>query len=155
MIIGRFGDTSGRPFIEGRLILPRLNVRGDISFLLDTGADSSIIMPGDAQRLGVPFDRLQGDHECGGIGGTIRHFAEQAVLVFSDSGVALYAYELQIAVMPNDPGMEEVPSLLGRDVVDRWRITYDPNGTGLRAKPRSADRIFNLPSPADGNLPSP
>jgi hypothetical protein len=36
MIEGRFGDTSGRPYIEGRLSLPRLGVVGDISFIFDT-----------------------------------------------------------------------------------------------------------------------
>jgi hypothetical protein len=31
MITGRFGDTSGRPFVEGRLFLPRLGISGDVS----------------------------------------------------------------------------------------------------------------------------
>lgn len=144
MITGRFGDTSGRPFIEGRLILPRLNIQGDISFLMDTGADSSMVMPSDARRLGIPFDILQGDRECSGVGGTIHSFPERAILVFTNPQVMLYAYDLEIDIMPNDFDMEEVPSLLGRDVIDRWRITYDPQGTGLRAKVRSADMTIDL-----------
>ena len=79
MITGRFGDTSGRPFIEARLYLPRLNLSGDVSFLLDTGADASILMPADARRLGVPFNQLEGDNECGGLGGTVHCFVERAL----------------------------------------------------------------------------
>lgn len=144
MIIGRFGDTSGRPFMEGRLILPRLNILGDVSFLMDTGADSSIVMPSDAKRIGVPYDMLQGDRVCGGIGGRVHSFVERAVLVFTNPQVRLYAYELEIDIMPDAPEIEEVPSLLGRDVIDRWRIVYDPQGSGLRAKPHSADLEIDL-----------
>ncbi len=144
MITGRFGDTSGRPFIEGLLILPRLNVQGNVSFLMDTGADSSMVMPNDAKRLAIPYDKLQGDRECGGIGGIVHSFTERAILVFTDPNVMLYGYDLEVDIMPDGPEMEEVPSLLGRDVLDRWRITYDPQGVGLRAKVRSADITIDL-----------
>lgn len=151
MIIGRFGDTTGRPFIEGRLILPRLNIQGNISFLMDTGADCSMVMPSDAKRLAIPFKMLEGDRECSGIGGTIHSFAERAILVFTDPQVMLYGYDLEIDIMPDDPGMEEVTSLLGRDVIDRWRITYDPQRPLLRAKPRSADITIPLAAIGAGN----
>ena len=52
--------------------------------------------------------------------------------------------QLEIDVMPEDSEMREVPSLLGRDIIDRWRVIYDPQGTGLRAKPHSADITINL-----------
>ncbi len=45
MLIGRFGHTSGRPYFEARVVLPHLNVAGNVSFLLDTGADKSLLMP--------------------------------------------------------------------------------------------------------------
>jgi hypothetical protein len=51
MIQGRFGNTSGRPYVEGRLVIPRLKVRGDISFIFDTGADQTVLMPMDGTRL--------------------------------------------------------------------------------------------------------
>ena len=40
MLKGRFGDTSGRPYIEGHILLPRLKKRGNVSFVFDTGADT-------------------------------------------------------------------------------------------------------------------
>ncbi len=141
--------------MEGRLILPRLSIQGDISFLVDTGADCSMVMPSDAKRLGVPYELLQGDRECGGIGGTAHSFVERAILVFTDPQVMLYAYDLEIDIMPDDGEMEEVPSLLGRDVIDRWRVTYDPQGVGLRAKPHSADMTIDLKTGVAGSGTSP
>ena len=144
MIIGSFGEGSGRPLIEGKIILPRLAIEGDVLFLMDTGADTSVLMPSDAKNLGVPYNLLEGDRECGGIGGTVHSFVERAILVFSHPNRTLYGYDLEIDIMPHDAEMEEVPSLLGRDVLDRWWIVYDPQGAGLRAKPRSADITIDL-----------
>lgn len=49
--------------------------------------------------------------------------------------------------MPDDPIMAEVPSVLGRDVIDRWGILYDPSRLHLRAWVRSADMTIKLHSP--------
>src|SRR5437870_2566243 len=103
MLIGRFGAISGRPYMEGRLYLPRLGIQGSISFLLDTGADYSMLMPADAVRLGVPFDQLQGDSQPAGIGGSIHCFVEPAILVFTETKRALHAYDLPSpAIMHHD-----------------------------------------------------
>ena len=114
-----------------------------------------MVMPSDAKRLGIPYDLLQGDRECGGIGGTIHNFVERAILVFSDPQVMLYGYDLEISIMPDDSEMEDVPSLLGRDVIDRWRVIYDPQGVGLRVTVRSADTMINLKTGAAGNQAGP
>ena len=53
MLQGRFGDTSGRPYMEGHVLLPRLGWRGYVSFIFDTGADTSLLMPLDARRMGI------------------------------------------------------------------------------------------------------
>ncbi len=151
MIKGRLEDASGRPMLEGKIILPRLGIEDNISFLMDTGADTSVLMPGDARRLGVSYELLEGDRECGGIGGTVHSFIERAILVFSHPNRTLYGYDLQMDIMPYDAEMEEVPSLLGRDVLDRWRIVYDPQGAGLRAKPRSADITIDLTKSAEAH----
>jgi predicted aspartyl protease len=151
LITGSFSEGSGRPLVEGKIILPRLAIEGDVSFLMDTGADSSVLMPSDAKNLGIPYDLLEGNRECGGIGGTVHSFVERAILVFSHPNRTLYGYDLEIDIMPYDVEVEEVPSLLGRDVLDRWRIVYDPQGAGLRAKPRSADITIDLTKSAGTN----
>ena len=54
MLQGRFGDTSGRPYMSARVIVPRLNVTGNVSFIFDTGADFTMLMPADAAPTRLP-----------------------------------------------------------------------------------------------------
>jgi hypothetical protein len=145
---GRYGDTSGRPYLEGRLILPRLGIRGDISFLVDTGADASLLSPLDAQRLGVDFSKLEGDGETWGISGVSHNFIEEAVLVFAEPGTALYIYYIDLDIAVPDPNTPpDLPSLLGRDIIDHWRMTYSPIKKNLAFKVLEADHTVDLQAP--------
>ena len=126
MLRGRFGDTSHRPFLEGRVYFSRLKLKSDISFLVDTGADRTMIMPDDSKRSGVDFGQLTGNLSIGGVSGPMRTFVEHATVVFADPKVALYVYNLDILIAPDHPDVSKTPSLLGRDILDRWRMTYDP-----------------------------
>ena len=142
---GRYGDTSGRPYLEGRLILPRIGIAGNISFLVDTGADASMIMPLDGKRLGIDYSQLQGDAVSFGLGGEIHSFLEDAILVFTEPGSALYLYNIEIDIPPPDPALpDDLPSLLGRDILDRWRMTYSPSRKNLTFKVFEADDIIHL-----------
>ena len=127
MLKGRFGDTSGRPYIEARVFLPRLKVRGNLSFILDTGADQSLLMPLDGQRFGIEWDKLDKSGKSTGIGGHLEHFIEPAVVVFA-SAETLYIYLIEIGISPPSHEIMKIPSLLGRDIIDQWRITYDKPG---------------------------
>jgi hypothetical protein len=144
MLRGRFGDTSGRPYLEGRLVLPRLNIAGDVSFLVDTGADTSVLHPADAMRMRIDFGDLTGDISSVGVGGTCHHFSEEAALVFAERRRVVHFYFIELAIAPPDPGMEELPSLLGRDILDRWRMTYSPSNKYLGFKVLSADHTEAL-----------
>ncbi len=76
--------------------------------------------------------------EPSGIGGRGRYFEETAVLFFEDcSALRLYAISLYIAE-PNED-MEHLPSVLGRDIVNRWCMTYDPVNDKLECTVRSVD----------------
>ncbi len=126
MLRGRFGDTSGRPYIEGRLILPNLNIRGDISFLVDTGSDVSRLHPNDGIRLNIDYGQLGGDAESVGTSGVSHDFIESAVVVFSEPKRFLYAYNITLRIAPIDPEIMDLPSILGRDILDQWQMTYNP-----------------------------
>src|SRR5258708_2234518 len=114
MLYGRYGGTSHAPYMEAQIVIPRLGIKGGISFLLDTGADSSVLMPADAFKLNIPFDKLIGDQEVVGVGGLVHCYEERAILVFADSKETLYAYDLSIGIMQDDPLLQGLPSLLGR-----------------------------------------
>ena len=47
MLRGRFGYTCGRPCMEGHVLFPRPGWNGNVSFIFDAGADTSLLMPFD------------------------------------------------------------------------------------------------------------
>lgn len=145
-LIGRFGNTSGRPYVEARLLIPRLNVHADLSFLVDTGADRTYLMPGDATLLRLYESiMMPALHVAVGAGGSISgDFVEQAVLVFSDVAY-LYVYDFQIIVAPDNNATRGVPSLLGRNIIDSWHLTYSPGTQTLAADVMSCSAVLEVP----------
>ena len=113
MLHGRFGNTTGRPYIEARLAIPRLQVAGDISFIVDTGADKTVLMPLDASRLGVDYQKLDASVDSVGIGGYSKNYIEIAVLAFLEPNVKLYVYMQQIHISTPSPEIANIPSLFG------------------------------------------
>ncbi len=144
MLQGRFGDTSGRPYFEARVAIPRLKIAGDISFIFDTGADSSLLMPIDSGRMGVDFSQLKITAESHGIGGLNRQFLEPAILAFTEPGVCLHVYFLSMRIATPTPDISDIPSILGRDIIDRWAVTYDKQNAGLTAEVIQSDMQFPL-----------
>lgn len=148
---GRFGETSGRPFVEGLLVLPRLGKSATVSFLVDTGADGTFLMPSDALTLRLDYGALR-PPVSGGISASSADTAEHkepAVVLFTD-GSDTFGYYVEIGILPWDPRMQGVPSLLGRDVLHRWRMEYDFEGQRLLFDVHSADVLVPPPgsSPA-------
>ena len=141
MIVGEF-DVRGRPFIWGRLIIPRFFVNRRVSFLMDTGAERTCLHFGDVDRARIPVDRLGGVLQSRGIGGISSYSAEPALLSLDDqSYTRVYRAELLIATQDESSGA--LPSLLGRDVINRWNVNYDPANAILECLVRSAD--YTLP----------
>ena len=137
MIIGEFDDL-GRPYVEGRLMIPRFNVAHRIDFLLDTGAERTCLHPADTNGARIPIEALGGAIQSRGVGGISAYYREPALLSFDDDPYTrVYAIELLIA----DPreGNQGLPSLLGRDVINNWRISYDPTDSTLECDVRYAD----------------
>jgi hypothetical protein len=58
MLTGRFGDTTGRSYIEGRLSLPRLTISDDISFIIDTGGHKTRVAGRRREILWSIFERM-------------------------------------------------------------------------------------------------
>ena len=74
---------KGRPYVAATVMLPRLNLHGEIQFILDTGADLSLLSPVDAMRLGCDLDNLP-MVPLSEWGGQIEIGIEQAIMVFDD-----------------------------------------------------------------------
>ena len=141
MIIGRF-DARGRPILRARLRVPRFNVDDEVNFLVDTGAVNTCLHPLDAEFIGFPFDELHDPFTMVGVGGSQSYYRELAQVIVNDSnGDRTFDITLSIAKpqtpTPSNPRpvVNLIPSLLGRDVLNRLRIDYDYPAGRLRCFP--------------------
>ncbi|MEE8337766.1 MAG: aspartyl protease family protein [Dehalococcoidia bacterium] len=126
MLEGRFGDTTGSPYIEGQVSLPRLGVVSNVSFLVDTGASRSVLGAVDVRAMGVDISDLRGSVPVDGIGGTEYCFEEDAYLLFSDDEKTFY-YRIDLLISSRSADDElRLPSILGRHVLHRWKMYYSP-----------------------------
>ena len=145
MIAGGF-DASGYPTVWGRLVIPRLRVSHTAcpSWWTPERMERAFT-PGDGIRAGVPFDRLQDGVTVGGIGGQSTYYEEPATLLFSDdTELQSYGYIVVVDIAKPEDVSNEFPSLLGRDIIDRWRMVYDRTDSILEFTVRSADAILDV-----------
>ena len=143
MLRGRFGESSGRPYVSARVFLPRPGLAGNVSFISDTGADSSVLMPADAATLGVDYSLLSNPFESFGIGGSAPTYIERARIAFVDANEhRVYGYDIGLLIHHPTADAMRVPSLLGRNIIDGWRVTYDKSVSELVAEVVLTDAEF-------------
>jgi hypothetical protein len=163
MISGRFGDTSGRPYIEARVVFPRLKVairvpppgEADVSFLADTGADMTTIMPMDWVRFCIDQKQLKNPFVTYGVGGKAECFREEAIVTFSEPEVGLRVYTTDILILKPTQYILQAPSLLGRDIMSKWNITFDRPNNRLAARVIRADHTLRFTKQMTGLDPLP
>jgi hypothetical protein len=130
-IRGRFiGDA---PYVAVRL--RSAHARGLVWFLADTGASRTVLLDYDAKNLGLSAADMELTSSfVAGIGGSVRSFClRAATLVFAADGGDLVWHQDLLAVQHDLTQLppEEVarilklPSLLGRDFLNRFRFTCD------------------------------
>ena len=124
--------------MEGRVLLPRLGKSGNVSFIFDTGADTSLLMPLDAQRMGIDYGMLENEASSLGVGGESKNCIELAYLSFVGDD-ALYGYEIKLHICKPAEELMTIPSLLGRDIIDQWCVTYNKSASELLAEVVSSD----------------
>ena len=112
---------------------------GYVSFLVDTGADRTTLMQADGLRLSLDYSRLWNATQALGVGGLATIFSEPASLIFSEPRTSVYVYSLDVDILQPKPINENTPSLLGRDILNRWRMSYNAANKRLFFKVLSAD----------------
>jgi len=120
-------DDPPAPYVYGEIYLPDLHLRGDIEFLVDSGADATSLMPPDLDQIGVDLMRVRGTHRrVGGVGGEARYKRTRAVLRFRDHDAFghFQEFEIDIHLMAGSEG-QQLPSLLGRDILNECECTLD------------------------------
>lgn len=150
MIRGRF-TYVGRPILDGYVIIPELELDpiGTIPFRFDTGSDTTCIHPYDASRLGIPIENLVPTREGRGIGGTMPYATFSAVIGFHQTiwpwqKPQLLVFDVELSVALPSENNWNLPSLLGRDIIDRFDIRYNRLRNRLNCRPHSTDYVVNL-----------
>ena len=124
--------SGGSPRILVRLSLGGRS--GDLWFLIDTGADATVVHPRDAQRfLGDSLQRIDFGRDpyraAGlGVGGGADRVVRDATLTLRSVDDEVYAMEMPILIArpapaeSGDHGNWRLPSLLGRDFLRHFRF---------------------------------
>ena len=124
MIDGYF-EADGRPYVRCRLHLPRFQAVEEVDFLVDTGADTTILHPEDGYRLKCPFDELSNPVDVTGAGGQHTYFTEPAIVSLYD-GETRHDLRINLYVGKPHPVTDGLDSLLGRDVLNELEMEYAP-----------------------------
>ena len=106
----------------------------DIAFLIDTGADATVLHPTDGYRvLANDLHRIDFDHDLRrvpglGVGGAVDRVVRDATLTLRSEDRRLHPIEMPILIarpIPSEPGEHgnwRLPSLLGRDFLRHFRL---------------------------------
>lgn len=143
-LAGFFRGRTAAPYIEGEVAIPSLGIPAmKVSFLLDTGADVTVLMPDDGQRLAIDFGSVQPSPTRGsGIGGEASLFEVDARIIFTDEESS-YVYRTSLAIAEPTEHNLGIPSLLGREILSRWLLRYEAPGGLLAAEVDSADLVVS------------
>lgn len=127
------------------MVIPQFNVDARISFLVDTGADSSLTAPADAKEMGIDIAQLGSPVGSLGVGGTALSHRSRGPLVFVERRF-VYVYHLgalDIAA-PNPADRGDALATRKREILDRWRMVYEPSRNNLSFIVRSADLVLDV-----------
>jgi len=162
MIVKGFVDKSFRPpapAVRAFTVISKLEIEGYTKFLIDTGASSTAMLDRDREQLGIDLEKMEkAPVKVGGIGGLVdTYVARNTELIFKTQN-GEHVETLDILVLRHDLDkmsrdiVERVlamPSLLGRDILRKFRFTYDEKSSevSLEAKDtRASNHSSNFSS---------
>jgi predicted aspartyl protease len=108
-----------------------MDIDETVEFMVDTGASRTTLLDKDAIYLDLDFDKLPKYKEnLSGIGGSINTY------VIEDASLIIGNTQIDIPVMVGKHPLEKmtheeliktlrIPSLLGRDIINRFRLIFD------------------------------
>ena len=123
--------VAPRPYLDAEVLIEGTSTLVPIPFLIDTGADDTVLHPSDLQRPGAPplalsFDDHPERRRVEGIGGGGYIIPVSARLLFqTDAGTGRLWHDCRIWVAQPTDANRRIPSLLGRDLLQLFRLTVD------------------------------
>lgn len=133
--------SAPSPYVKGYVELPRLGAAGPVHFLVDTGADTTTLHVRDRRNLGIALSGLsQQRFLVRGVGGVIPYAKEPAVVWLFDSGAGAWrSFSVMLDLYAGEEEEEEIPSLLGLDVLNRCRCVLNASADSVLLEPVLVD----------------
>jgi len=132
IIRGFFGRKVTEAYIPAIVVCDTLNFVEMMRFLVDTGASKSCLSQGDALRYGIDYSKLEKGGTALGIGGVCEIYSMcNCIFAFKIDGESgFHRIRLnKVGVLKNSSTNSEMkkrvmvlPSLLGRDVLDKFEL---------------------------------
>lgn len=101
-------------------------------------------MPTDGRLLQLDYGQLVGNVPTVGLGGACFTFEEWAIIVFTEPNKKAYVYNVKVLIAVQSIENASFPSLLGRDVLNRWRTVIDNVKSKITFTVRSADLVIDI-----------
>ena len=135
MISGYF-DSNGQPTIHGIVVIPELDIWDGVDFLVDTDADMTCLHSADIEQLGIDLSLLRDvgrPTTVRGVGGVQENLVSEARVAFLDEPDfdRLVVFTVNLHISTSGKEHAYTLSLLGRDVLDRTMMIYNPPGQRL------------------------
>ena len=141
-----FNDAPA-PFVEAHVYLPRLGLFGAVDFLLDTGADATTLHPDDAKRMRIaPGLLARESFSVRGVGGEMRYAQEEALVWMEDDdtgGWHRFGIQMHIAPQDESDAVADLPSVLGRDILNSCRCIFDAEQSLVSLEPRPSAQRYS------------
>mgnify|MGYP001039829867 CR=1 FL=1 len=124
------------PFLRATVVSKGVGLRHVVNFLVDTGAAVTTLLDRDVKRLGIDVEKLKrAERGLFGIGGPLTTYVieDSALLFLASNGEAveerlpIYAgvHDFQKLSEVERKLILELPSLLGRDLIYRFKLVMD------------------------------
>lgn len=123
-----------RPFIVGKIVFSAFGMKEeDVEFLVDTGADMTLLSQKDALRFGLDYSKLKrSEEDLGGIGGKAETYSTEIILKLEkDFATTLEILTIKPKIPKGISVKEEqelkdwylrMPSLLGRNTIKKFGL---------------------------------
>jgi hypothetical protein len=117
-------DGFGRPLVAATMWYDATPLH--VVFLIDTGSDRTILSGADLFRFGTgrvhkkPRKTIEADTY-----GKAVVFRELPVVVGFRTRHHVLQYDVEVCIPPDEDLERDIPSLLGRDILNRWRVVVD------------------------------
>ncbi len=111
----------GRPIIPADVNISSINVQGIVDFLVDTGSYRTLLSLPDVKELGINYKILPKGEDAQGVGSSsTKIIQETIVLTFdTDSDPIQFQFDEMVILM------RDIPSLLGRDIIQKFTLTFN------------------------------